>query len=174
MHFCELLHLITKFCFKVDSIYLFMNTAIASSKKIKFILYTVFTFCGISLKYHTMDLFPTIQWFQSLSFQMSANFSMISIFVFSDFCKLLNDFNLSFFLQISANFSDSRYRPWPRVKQFLMDLEPGAFVCDVGQNSPLIILIPHASVERSMLVDIFYWIWRLTFAITRSHFRFDF
>ena len=37
--------------------------------------------------------------------------------------------------QISANFSDSRYRPWPRVKQFLMDLEPGAFVCDVGKKS---------------------------------------
>jgi len=37
--------------------------------------------------------------------------------------------------QISANFSDSRYRPWPRVKQFLMDLEPGAFVCDVGCGS---------------------------------------
>ena len=36
--------------------------------------------------------------------------------------------------QISANFSDSRYRPWPRVKQFLMDLEPGSFVCDVGKN----------------------------------------
>ena len=34
--------------------------------------------------------------------------------------------------QISANFSDSRYRPWPRVKQFLMDLEPGSFVADVG------------------------------------------
>ena len=36
--------------------------------------------------------------------------------------------------QISANFSDSRYRPWPRVKQFLMDLEPGSFVCDVGNH----------------------------------------
>ena len=36
--------------------------------------------------------------------------------------------------QISANFSDSRYRPWPRVKQFLMDLEPGSFVCDVGKK----------------------------------------
>ena len=34
--------------------------------------------------------------------------------------------------QISGNFTDSRYRPWPRVKQFLTDLEPGAFVCDVG------------------------------------------
>lgn len=33
---------------------------------------------------------------------------------------------------ILGNFSDSRYRPWPRVKQFLMDLEPGSFVCDVG------------------------------------------
>ena len=44
----------------------------------------------------------------------------------------------NFLFQISANFSDSRYRPWPRVKQFLMDLEPGAFVCDVGQWSSFI------------------------------------
>jgi hypothetical protein len=36
--------------------------------------------------------------------------------------------------QISATFSDSRYRAWPRVKQFLMDLEPGAIVCDVGKD----------------------------------------
>ena len=34
--------------------------------------------------------------------------------------------------QIACHFSDSRYRAWPRVKQFLLDLEPGSFVCDVG------------------------------------------
>ena len=32
-----------------------------------------------------------------------------------------------------GSFSDTRYQPWPRVKQFLMDLEPGSFVCDVGE-----------------------------------------
>lgn len=35
--------------------------------------------------------------------------------------------------QIACHFSDSRYRAWPRVKQFLLDLEPGSFVCDVGK-----------------------------------------
>ncbi|XP_063596365.1 probable tRNA methyltransferase 9B [Penaeus indicus] len=34
--------------------------------------------------------------------------------------------------QISAHFSSARYRAWPRVRQFLTDLEPGAFVADVG------------------------------------------
>jgi len=36
--------------------------------------------------------------------------------------------------QIACHFSDSRYRAWPRVKQFLLDLEPGSFVCDVGKQ----------------------------------------
>ncbi|XP_071514369.1 uncharacterized protein fid isoform X2 [Panulirus ornatus] len=34
--------------------------------------------------------------------------------------------------QISAHFSSARYRAWPRVKQFLTDLEPGSFVADIG------------------------------------------
>ncbi|KAK4328808.1 hypothetical protein Pmani_000804 [Petrolisthes manimaculis] len=34
--------------------------------------------------------------------------------------------------QISVHFSGARYRAWPRVRQFLADLEPGAFVADVG------------------------------------------
>lgn len=37
--------------------------------------------------------------------------------------------------QISQHISDSRYRAWPRVKQFLQELEPGSLVCDVGKNS---------------------------------------
>ena len=37
-------------------------------------------------------------------------------------------------LSLPGNFTDSRYQPWPRVKQFLTDLEPGAFVCDVGNT----------------------------------------
>ena len=35
--------------------------------------------------------------------------------------------------QISQHISDSRYRAWPRVKQFLQELEPGSIVCDVGE-----------------------------------------
>lgn len=35
--------------------------------------------------------------------------------------------------QISAHFSSGRHRVWPRVRQFLLDLEPGSFVADVGE-----------------------------------------
>ena len=35
--------------------------------------------------------------------------------------------------QISSHIADNKYRPWPRVKQFLQDLEPGSIVCDVGE-----------------------------------------
>ncbi|XP_063887365.1 serine/arginine repetitive matrix protein 2-like isoform X2 [Scylla paramamosain] len=34
--------------------------------------------------------------------------------------------------QISVHFSSGRHRVWPRVRQFLLDLEPGSFVADVG------------------------------------------
>ena len=36
--------------------------------------------------------------------------------------------------QISQHISDNRYRAWPRVKQFLQDLEPGSILCDVGKK----------------------------------------
>jgi hypothetical protein len=35
--------------------------------------------------------------------------------------------------QIASHFSDARYRAWPKVKQFLLELEPGSIVCDVGE-----------------------------------------
>jgi len=35
--------------------------------------------------------------------------------------------------EIACHFTDTRYRAWPRVKQFLMDLEPGSILCDVGK-----------------------------------------
>lgn len=40
--------------------------------------------------------------------------------------------------QLSHHFSEERYRPWPRVRQFLEQLEPGSLVCDAGTiYSPL-------------------------------------
>ena len=34
--------------------------------------------------------------------------------------------------QLSHHFAVERYRPWPRVRQFLENLEPGSLVCDAG------------------------------------------
>ncbi|XP_022248377.1 uncharacterized protein LOC111087127 [Limulus polyphemus] len=34
--------------------------------------------------------------------------------------------------QIAPHFTDSRYMPWPHVKQFILDLEPGSLVADIG------------------------------------------
>lgn len=36
--------------------------------------------------------------------------------------------------QLSHHFSDERYRPWPRVRHFLEQLEPGSLVCDAGNS----------------------------------------
>lgn len=36
--------------------------------------------------------------------------------------------------QIAPHLKESRHRPWPRIKQFLMELEPGSLVCDVGKR----------------------------------------
>ena len=33
----------------------------------------------------------------------------------------------------SASATSGGYRVWPRVKQFLVDLEPGSLICDVGE-----------------------------------------
>ena len=35
--------------------------------------------------------------------------------------------------RIAHHFADTLYRPWPRVRQFLEDLEPGSLVADVGE-----------------------------------------
>ena len=40
-----------------------------------------------------------------------------------------------FCFQISQHLSDTRYRAWPRVKQFIQDLEPGSILCDVGKTN---------------------------------------
>ncbi|XP_043218207.1 mucin-5AC-like [Amphibalanus amphitrite] len=36
------------------------------------------------------------------------------------------------YCQMAQQLTDLRHRPWPRVRQFLADLEPGSLVCDVG------------------------------------------
>lgn len=59
--------------------------------------------------------------------------------------------------QISQQLSDSRYRTWPKVKQFIQDLEPGSLVCDVGKlmihrsamvwNSAILTMLSFQDVE---------------------------
>ncbi|KAG7479564.1 putative tRNA methyltransferase 9B [Solea senegalensis] len=34
--------------------------------------------------------------------------------------------------KIAPYFNDSRYKAWPKVRQFLLDLEPGSIVADIG------------------------------------------
>ena len=37
--------------------------------------------------------------------------------------------------QLAHHFGDQqRHRPWPRVRQFLEQLEPASLVCDAGKN----------------------------------------
>ena len=35
--------------------------------------------------------------------------------------------------RIAPHISDTRYKAWPRVKEFLLELEPGSIVADVGK-----------------------------------------
>lgn len=34
--------------------------------------------------------------------------------------------------KIAKHFTDKRYKAWPQVKEFLMGLEPGSVVADIG------------------------------------------
>lgn len=34
--------------------------------------------------------------------------------------------------KIAPYFNDSRYKAWPKVRQFLLDLQPGSIVADIG------------------------------------------
>ena len=34
--------------------------------------------------------------------------------------------------KIAPHFSNTRYKPWPQVVNFLNDLEEGSLLCDVG------------------------------------------
>lgn len=38
----------------------------------------------------------------------------------------------SVYERIAPYFNDSRYKAWPKVKQFLLEQEPGSIVADVG------------------------------------------
>ena len=35
--------------------------------------------------------------------------------------------------KIAPYFNDSRYKAWPKVRQFLLDQQPGSLVADVGR-----------------------------------------
>ncbi|XP_066535566.1 probable tRNA methyltransferase 9B [Hoplias malabaricus] len=47
-------------------------------------------------------------------------------------CQLEREHVHSVYERIAPFFNDSRYKAWPRVKQFLLDQEPGSIVADVG------------------------------------------
>ncbi|KAL5460467.1 hypothetical protein EMCRGX_G033918 [Ephydatia muelleri] len=38
----------------------------------------------------------------------------------------------SVYSQIALHFSDTRYKPWPRVEEFIKSQPPGSFIADVG------------------------------------------
>ncbi|XP_063060578.1 probable tRNA methyltransferase 9B [Engraulis encrasicolus] len=47
-------------------------------------------------------------------------------------CQLERDHVHRVYEEIAPFFSDSRYKAWPKVRQFLLDQEPGSIVADVG------------------------------------------
>ena len=42
----------------------------------------------------------------------------------------------SVYSQIALHFSDTRYKPWPRVEEFIKSQPPGSFIADVGEIWP--------------------------------------
>ena len=40
--------------------------------------------------------------------------------------------------QIAEHFSDTRFKPWPRIAQFLMEQPPGSLIADVGEDKRLV------------------------------------
>lgn len=47
--------------------------------------------------------------------------------------QLERDHVHSVYERIAPFFNDSRYKAWPRVRQFLLEQEPGSIVADVGK-----------------------------------------
>ena len=37
--------------------------------------------------------------------------------------------------KIAPHFSSTRYKPWPRIKEFLEKIPDGSFVADVGRKN---------------------------------------
>lgn len=48
--------------------------------------------------------------------------------------QLERDYVHSVYEKIAAYFNDSRYKAWPKVRQFLLDQEPGSIIADVGMS----------------------------------------
>lgn len=48
--------------------------------------------------------------------------------------QLERDHVHSVYDKIAPYFNDSRYRAWPKVRQFLLDTEPGSIVADIGER----------------------------------------
>lgn len=46
--------------------------------------------------------------------------------------QLERDHVHSVYDKIAPYFNDSRYKAWPKVRQFLLDLQPGSIVADIG------------------------------------------
>lgn len=46
--------------------------------------------------------------------------------------QLERDHVHSVYDKIAPYFNDSRYKAWPKVQEFLLDLEPGSIVADIG------------------------------------------
>lgn len=54
--------------------------------------------------------------------------------------QLERDHVHSVYERIAPYFNDSRYKAWPKVKQFLLEQEPGSIVADIGKASCLIFI----------------------------------
>jgi 2-polyprenyl-3-methyl-5-hydroxy-6-metoxy-1,4-benzoquinol methylase len=50
----------------------------------------------------------------------------------TDACQLEEEYVHQVYNKIAHTFSDSRYRPWPHVAEFLRTFTSGSFVLDIG------------------------------------------
>ncbi|KAG9283872.1 hypothetical protein AMEX_G2701 [Astyanax mexicanus] len=50
----------------------------------------------------------------------------------SDACRLETQYVHNVYEEISAHFSSTRHSPWPRVRDFLLSLQPGDTLADIG------------------------------------------
>lgn len=64
--------------------------------------------------------------------------------------QLERDHVHSVYDKIAPYFNDSRYKAWPKVRQFLLDLEPGSIVADIGER-PLTLRLEEKKKKRKHL-----------------------